>query len=387
MVSDLFINPSDEKRKIKYIELSLNYPNDSNKLSTQFTGDSLDTALSDMLGEYSYGYKLKPIINNYDEENPDEANLKTFEFNVIKPVDRTIGNLDGNVPIVFSINLGNLSSTTYEEDETTYNTMAYVAGEGEGENRKVVETGETDTESIDRIELYVDARDLQSETESADSENNGTDSSDTTSGGSSSNTANVDLSDYYTKTEVDELISNIDVDVDLTNYYTKEEVYTKLELDDLLKNIDVDLTGYYTKEEVNDLINSSGANYTFNSWEVIGNGDYYFENAGITWTANGFNYSDATSLTNWRIIVDTDMEYTITTDIYMVKSSGFAVLQLDDEYLINVKTTSSTNYINQKTFTIALTKGLHYLTARVQINSNYSGLRYVINLPEILAES
>jgi hypothetical protein len=265
--------------------------------------------------------------------------------------------------------------------------MAYVAGEGEGENRKVVETGETDTESIDRIELYVDARDLQSETESADSENNGTDSSDTTSGGSSSNTANVDLSDYYTKTEVDELISNIDVDVDLTNYYTKEEVYTKLELDDLLKNIDVDLTGYYTKEEVNDLINSSGANYTFNSWEVIGNGDYYFENAGITWTANGFNYSDATSLTNWRIIVDTDMEYTITTDIYMVKSSGFAVLQLDDEYLINVKTTSSTNYINQKTFTIALTKGLHYLTARVQINSNYSGLRYVINLPEILAES
>lgn len=37
---------------------------------------------------------------------------------------------------------------------------------------------------------------------------------------------NVDLSDYYTKTEVDEKLS--DVDVDLTGYYTAEQVDTEI---------------------------------------------------------------------------------------------------------------------------------------------------------------
>lgn len=69
----------------------------------------------------------------------------------------------------------------------------------------------------------------------------------------------VDLSDYYTKTEVNELIpdvtdlatkeelkeaiDNIVIppggDVDLTNYYTKEETYNKAEVNNLIANVDV----------------------------------------------------------------------------------------------------------------------------------------------------
>lgn len=49
--------------------------------------------------------------------------------------------------------------------------------------------------------------------------------------GSTSNDISVDLSNYYTKAQVDDLIDNIDVgdvNVDLSNYYTKAQVNTKL---------------------------------------------------------------------------------------------------------------------------------------------------------------
>ena len=49
--------------------------------------------------------------------------------------------------------------------------------------------------------------------------------------GETSNDISVDLSNYYTKAQVDDLIDNIDVgdvNVDLSNYYTKAQVNTKL---------------------------------------------------------------------------------------------------------------------------------------------------------------
>ena len=51
---------------------------------------------------------------------------------------------------------------------------------------------------------------------------------------------NVDLSGYYTKTEID----NAGYITDLSNYYTKAEVDTEI------ANVSVDLSGYYTKTEI-----------------------------------------------------------------------------------------------------------------------------------------
>ena len=101
----------------------------------------------------------------------------------------------------------------------------------------------------------------------------------------------VDPADYYTKTEVDDLINDIDTDVslddyytkaevdalenaqnarldalelgsgsggggtgDLSAYYTKAETYSKTEVDDLIADIDtnVNLDNYYTKDETYD---------------------------------------------------------------------------------------------------------------------------------------
>lgn len=62
------------------------------------------------------------------------------------------------------------------------------------------------------------------------------------------NTTDVDLSDYYTKDEVDEAIAN--VEVDLTDYYTKGEV------DEAIQNVEVDLTGYATEDYVDNKVDN-----------------------------------------------------------------------------------------------------------------------------------
>ena len=76
-----------------------------------------------------------------------------------------------------------------------------------------------------------------------------------------------DLSDYYTKTEIDEMLEDIEVDVDLTGYATEQWVEdktyaTEQYVNDAIANIDIpeggsgdaDLSDYYTKNEIDTMI-------------------------------------------------------------------------------------------------------------------------------------
>lgn len=71
------------------------------------------------------------------------------------------------------------------------------------------------------------------------------------------------LGSYYTKNEVNELIDNIDIptqEIDLSNYYTKTETYSQSEVNALIDGIsagNVELTNYYTKTEVDSMIPST----------------------------------------------------------------------------------------------------------------------------------
>lgn len=167
IVNDLFINPTDIKRKIDFITLS-NYADydptiDPDKHTYQNTGDTAYDVITEILKEYNCGFTLYPILSNYVQGSV-QPNLSAFEFRIIKPVDRTINNPNNYNPVVFSFDLNNLSRIDYEEDGRAYNTVAVVASYGEGQERKVVEVGDTSKTGIDRIELYVDARDLQPDT-------------------------------------------------------------------------------------------------------------------------------------------------------------------------------------------------------------------------------
>lgn len=66
-----------------------------------------------------------------------------------------------------------------------------------------------------------------------------------------------ELSKYYTKAEVEQLLGGTTIEVDLSNYYTKSETYDKATIDGKIANIEipeVDLSEYYTKDEVYDKI-------------------------------------------------------------------------------------------------------------------------------------
>lgn len=167
MVDDLCINPSDSKRKISLITLATDsiYIPDGSKFKTQKTGDYLADALESVLSHENKGYKLYPIF-----ENQNGYVLSNLEFRVYNPVNRTIGNEDDNTPIVFSSDLNNIQNFFYEENADDYKNMAYGAGQGLGDERFLVEIGETQLTDIDRYELYVDARDIQQEEGQTDQE-------------------------------------------------------------------------------------------------------------------------------------------------------------------------------------------------------------------------
>lgn len=164
MVRDLLMYNEDSRRNISYISLSSEgrYTPESPKISAQFTGKKLSTALNAILQPSSYGYELVPILTRYTQNPDNPTNIESFEFRVLKPVNRTIGNPNGNTPVVFSFELNNLSRFVYGEDDSDYCSTAIVAGEGEGVNRTIIEAGDLEASGIDRVELYVDARDLQS---------------------------------------------------------------------------------------------------------------------------------------------------------------------------------------------------------------------------------
>lgn len=165
MVSDLFIDNIDSARNINFVKLSADdaYIPNSEKVRVQNTGNRLLDVLTEMFLPYGFGYELYPIIADYNETVEQSVNLDKLEFRVLKPIDRTINNTEGNIPVVFSFELSNLKRIEYSEDGSAYHSVAVVASEGTGQGRKTLEVGDVSKVGYERIELYVDARDIQSE--------------------------------------------------------------------------------------------------------------------------------------------------------------------------------------------------------------------------------
>lgn len=167
IVNELFITNEQIVRNIDFIKLSEDpkyIPQLEDKIAVQNTGDNSLDVMQEMVIPYGMGFELYPVIKNFNEATGQYSNLDRLEYRVLKPTDRTIGNPEGNIPVVFSFDLDNLSNLEYEEDGRDYNTVAIVASEGTGQERKIIEVGELEQTGIDRIELYVDARDIQTET-------------------------------------------------------------------------------------------------------------------------------------------------------------------------------------------------------------------------------
>lgn len=162
-VTKMFINCDDLRRQIDTFMLSDNYSQTTPKVQFCETGKDAAEAIKDMNTPYGYGFALTPAIAKYNPTTGRNQNIMNIVFRQYVPAKRTIGNTEGNDPVVFDMELSNLSDLMYEVDATQSKNIAIVAGEDTGQNRKVIEVGVADLSGIDRNEMYVDARDLQIE--------------------------------------------------------------------------------------------------------------------------------------------------------------------------------------------------------------------------------
>lgn len=166
MLTNNFIDPTDVKRKIQLLQLSDNegaFPESDGDYSTQYTGKKVSYGIQDILQNENWGYDVVPVLATIEDAQP--FSLIGIDFSLVKPVDHTMDNSEGNLPVVFSYKNGNMKNISYSEDATTYANVMIVAGEGEGTERTVIEVGNTEASDWYRVEEYIDARDLQKQTD------------------------------------------------------------------------------------------------------------------------------------------------------------------------------------------------------------------------------
>lgn len=155
LVNDYFINCKDAQRKIANFIIGTTVLADdgvtTSNIEMQDTGSTVESKIYEMLNEQSLSYRIR-----YDYLQ----NKRIFE--IYKGLDRTEGQ-SSNAWATFSDTFDNIDSVSYAKDTSDYKNFAYVAGEGEGAERIVIEVDCTNGE--ERKELYVDARDLRKERE------------------------------------------------------------------------------------------------------------------------------------------------------------------------------------------------------------------------------
>ncbi len=143
------INTSSPSRIIPNLVLGIN--EGINILADEsYTQKELDIALWEMCEKNEVSFE---ILMNHD--------AKKYVFSTFKGVDRS-SEQEANPHITFTKEFENVISQSYTDDKSNYKSTAYVAGEGEENNRTIVEVGETFS-GFNRREVFFDARDLQSE--------------------------------------------------------------------------------------------------------------------------------------------------------------------------------------------------------------------------------
>lgn len=148
LIKNNSIDPLDIKRKIKDLILS-----DDLKRGMNMEWGSRYKVLSEELEKIGMESKLGWNID-LDLRN------KKYVVKVLEGKDKTFAQRD-RPPAIFSPEFKTLKSLNYLESDLDYKNFAYVAGQGEGTDRRVIDIG--DSEGLDRYELFVDARDVEEE--------------------------------------------------------------------------------------------------------------------------------------------------------------------------------------------------------------------------------
>lgn len=148
LLNENMISPSDSDRKIDNFAIGT-YCDCDISITKQITGDNLLTAIIDLLTTYKYGFNV-----TFDGEG--------LQFNIYEGTDRSYDQT-ANPYVTFSPEFDNILSSQYQASSQNYKNVALVAGEGQGVARKTYVVGSGT--GIDRAEIYVDAREISSNTD------------------------------------------------------------------------------------------------------------------------------------------------------------------------------------------------------------------------------
>ena len=166
LITEALIRPvSDPSRKIPgfTFEDSTDPLVTNLTLEAQYTGDNLYDVIISICETYNLGFRI--TLEENPEVTVDNPGPYIFKFSLYAGVDRSYDQ-SVNEYVIFSSKFGNLISSNYLETQKPLKTIAYIAGEGEGAERKsevttILDGGE-EVIGIKRRELFVDARDISS---------------------------------------------------------------------------------------------------------------------------------------------------------------------------------------------------------------------------------
>ena len=139
------------KRGIRHFEVSEDIPTIGPLYKRQSKGN-----LYDIVEEYC---NLTPAMGYEIQFVPGEQKLL---FQILQGTDHSASS---NSTVIFSNSLDNLFSFDYYTSDRDYKNYAYVYGELKDSGRTKVEVGDYTLSGYERYEHFVDARDLQSETD------------------------------------------------------------------------------------------------------------------------------------------------------------------------------------------------------------------------------
>ena len=150
LLNENVIAPADSARRIDnfIFEESTDPRITGLKVDAQFTGDELYDAIVKLCKTNDIGFKV--TLNNN----------KQFVFKLYAGLDRSYDQTE-NPYVVFSPSFENIVNSNYLESKSALKNVTLIGGEGEGAERRYTTLG--DASGLNRRELFVDARDVSSE--------------------------------------------------------------------------------------------------------------------------------------------------------------------------------------------------------------------------------
>jgi hypothetical protein len=149
-INNHIVNPVDVKRKIDMVVIANDWQRGSS-ISWESRFKKLDEELAEISKASGLGWD---VILDFQQ--------KKWMFEVFEGRDLTV-NQSVNPPVIFSPQFESLKQLSFVESDYNYKNFGYIAGQGEGTDRRVVTVGEA--EGLSRIETFIDARDIAEQDE------------------------------------------------------------------------------------------------------------------------------------------------------------------------------------------------------------------------------